>query len=80
MPIFEYKCSSCNIKFEVLHKSNVNQEDVNCPDCNSKDIKKLFSSFSAAVHEYSNNDRCNPDNCGISSAGCGCNGNSCGIN
>ena len=57
-----------------------NHEDVNCPDCNSKDIKKLFSSFSAAVHEYSNNDRCNPDNCGISSAGCGCNGNSCGIN
>ena len=33
MPLFEYKCSDCNAKFEILHKSSVNQEDVFCPEC-----------------------------------------------
>ena len=48
MPIFEYKCKQCNNKFEVLHKSSVNQEEVNCPKCNSTENKKLLSSFSAS--------------------------------
>ena len=49
MPIYEYKCSKCNKKFDVLHKSTTIQEDVHCPACDSKENKKLFSSFSSNV-------------------------------
>ena len=47
MPIFEYKCKQCNSKFEVLHKSSLNQEEVSCPKCNSIENQKLLSTFSA---------------------------------
>ena len=80
MPVFEYKCTSCNSKFEVLHKSSVKQEDVSCPDCNSKEIKKLFSSFSASVQGHSHENGCNHESCGMPSTGCGCSGGSCGLN
>ena len=54
MPIFEYKCKQCNSKFEVLHKSSLNQEEVSCPSCNSKENQKLLSSFSATGFSSSN--------------------------
>lgn len=50
MPIYEYRCSDCETKFEILHKSTLNQKDVSCPECNSIKNEKLFSSFSAAFN------------------------------
>jgi putative FmdB family regulatory protein len=50
MPLFEYRCTKCNTKFEVLHKSSIKQEEVICPGCHSTDVKKLLSNFSSAVH------------------------------
>ena len=77
MPVFEYKCTTCNSKFEVLHKSSLKQEDVTCPECSSKEIKKLFSTFSASIPSQTNNNVCNPENCGMPSVGCGCSGGCC---
>jgi putative FmdB family regulatory protein len=79
MPVFEYKCSSCNTIFEVLHKSSVNQDEVSCPDCDSKKIKKLFSSFSHSVHSHSYESPCSQGNCNMPS-GCGRAGGECGLN
>ncbi len=77
MPLFEYKCSKCSKKFEVLHKSLNNLEDVECPECHSKEINKLLSSFSAAgfsKSEYSSSaESCETGNCGCSSGYCGLN-------
>jgi putative FmdB family regulatory protein len=53
MPIYEYKCSECNTKFEVLHKSTAKQDDVICPTCNSVKNKKLFSSFCSSINSES---------------------------
>jgi putative FmdB family regulatory protein len=49
MPIYEYKCSECQTKFEILHRSITKIEDVNCPSCKSENIKKLMSTFSSTV-------------------------------
>ena len=49
MPIYEYKCTECDHKFEILHRSVSKIEDVNCPKCKSVKIKKLISTFSASV-------------------------------
>jgi putative FmdB family regulatory protein len=79
MPVFEYKCSSCNSKFEVLHKSVVNQEEVSCPECDSQKITKLFSTFSPSVHSHSHESPCSQGNCDIPAGNC-CGGGQCGLN
>lgn len=42
MPIYEYKCSKCFAVFEVLVRGD---EKPACPECGSKRLKKLVSSF-----------------------------------
>jgi putative FmdB family regulatory protein len=82
MPIFEYKCNDCNKKFDVLHKSLVNLEKVICPECNSINNQKLFSTFSASnsSQSFDNMPPCANGNCGMSPMGGGCASGSCGFN
>lgn len=42
MPIFEYKCKECGNRFEVLVRG---KERVSCPECSSRKLSKLFSTF-----------------------------------
>jgi len=44
MPIYEYKCGSCEAEFEFLHRGD---EKANCPECGSKKLTKLLSVFSS---------------------------------
>ena len=80
MPIFEYKCSECNTKFEVLHKSIAKQHDVSCPKCNSINYKKLFSSFSSSINSdtYSSAGDCSTGQCQAPVGGCS--SGLCGLN
>jgi len=48
MPIYEYKCGSCAEDFEKLVFGN---QDVSCPKCSSKKVKKKFSVFCSAGTE-----------------------------
>lgn len=43
MPIYEYKCEKCGHSFEKL-VFNSDEEPVSCPDCKTKDVKRLLSS------------------------------------
>ena len=81
MPVFEYQCKSCNTKYEVLHKSTLKQEEVSCPNCESKESKKLFSSFSASVNNSSSysGGSCASGNCDMPYSG-GCASGMCGLN
>ena len=80
MPIFEYKCSKCSSKFELLVKNN--DEEILCPECSSSQVKKLFSAFSASTGSvnYSDNS-CATGNCNVDipSSG-GCASGMCGLN
>ncbi len=81
MPLFEYKCADCNTKYEVLHKSATNLSDVSCPNCNSKNAKKLLSTFSASVSDSSSSSYsggCENGSCGLPSGGCA--SGMCGLN
>lgn len=82
MPVFEYKCSKCNTKFEVLHKSSVKQDEVSCPKCSSTENKKLFSAFSASVNSGSDfsSPGCADGSCAMPSYGGGCANGMCGLN
>jgi putative FmdB family regulatory protein len=40
MPIYEYVCQQCDHEFETLVQSG---EEVECPECHSGQLEKLFS-------------------------------------
>lgn len=81
MPIFEYRCSKCNYKFEVLHKSTTLSEEVTCPKCSSKENKKLLSTFSASFSggsaDFSSSNYGSDSSC--STGACGCGSGTCGL-
>ncbi len=43
MPIYEYCCQKCNRKFEKIFLPQEEEEDVICPECGSRDVKKQLS-------------------------------------
>jgi putative FmdB family regulatory protein len=81
MPIFEYKCNDCGKKFDVLHKSSSNLEEIICPSCSSKSSTKLLSAFSAVSSSSShhNHSSCSDGSCGMQYGG-GCANGMCGLN
>ncbi len=47
MPLFEFVCSDCNQPFEELVRSVHAIEEVSCPACGSRRIKKKISTFAS---------------------------------
>ncbi|HHB92787.1 MAG TPA: zinc ribbon domain-containing protein [Thioploca sp.] len=47
MPIYEYACTECEHKFEVIQKMS-DEPLVKCPECEKDGLKKLVSA--AAFH------------------------------
>jgi len=79
MPLFEYKCTKCSSRFEVLHKSVNNIKNVECPECHSSETKKLLSTFSASGLSKSGSDYSpSAENCETGT--CGCGSGYCGLN
>jgi len=55
MPLFEYECQECGVKFEELRISGEGNDEVRCPQCSAVNIVKLFSSFSSGSSSNTNN-------------------------
>jgi len=81
MPIYEYRCSDCTSKFEILTKSS-DDNKVSCTECNSSKAKKLFSAFSASTGSAGYSDSsCAAGNCNLDDPGVGgCASEMCGLN
>ncbi|MDD4801757.1 MAG: zinc ribbon domain-containing protein [Syntrophomonas sp.] len=47
MPVFEFRCQECGYKFDLMI-SNADKEKVQCPECGTRSIKQLLSSFNTA--------------------------------
>ncbi len=50
MPIYEYVCQDCKKEFEVLKMSIKAEASVQCPACQSTDIRKAMSAGSFRMH------------------------------
>lgn len=48
MPIYEYKCGSCNLQFESLKKSSEGTETMDCVRC-GKTAHRMVSVFSSKI-------------------------------
>lgn len=46
MPVYEFKCPSCQSKFEVLRPLSCAEEGAFCPKCNEEALR-VFSPFIA---------------------------------
>ncbi|HXV63001.1 MAG TPA: zinc ribbon domain-containing protein, partial [Vicinamibacteria bacterium] len=44
MPIYEYRCKTCEQEFEALIRG---KERASCPSCQSAKLERLLSTFSA---------------------------------
>jgi putative FmdB family regulatory protein len=47
MPIYEYKCSSCETKFEKLIRRPAEELDLSCPSCGERHLSQEYSTFAA---------------------------------
>ncbi len=47
MPIYEYRCNSCETNFEVLQRTKDTKKTLKCPHCGTQDAKRRFSAFAA---------------------------------
>lgn len=45
MPIFEYCCLNCGETFEKLVLNGRQQASMECPECNSSEIERVYSVF-----------------------------------
>lgn len=75
MPLYEYYCSDCKAKFELLvnHK---HADDIVCMKCQSENVRRLLSVFASLRKDgddYSFDDVPQADgNCGCGGGSCGC--------
>jgi putative FmdB family regulatory protein len=47
MPIYEYSCPECNLKFELLRPLSQAREPASCPQCRGK-VNRVLSSFTCS--------------------------------
>lgn len=47
MPLYEYRCDDCSKAFEMLRRMSEADTGVVCPKCESKKVKRQWSSFAA---------------------------------
>jgi len=76
MPIYEYVCSSCAVRFEKLVQRW--GEGVSCPSCLSGAVEKQLSSFAVGSRAAS----ASFEGCGREDGGCGapaCGAGACGL-
>lgn len=49
MPLYEYVCSTCHHRFEVLQRIGENGDGLLCPQCGERKVEKQLSTFAAAT-------------------------------
>ena len=76
MPLYEYRCSDCKSKFELL-VSHQHADDVVCMKCHSEKVRRLLSVFALASGEE---DSAYDDMADSMGGSCACGGGSCGCN
>jgi putative FmdB family regulatory protein len=47
MPLYEFECSQCGAEFETLVMKSSDKEAVKCPNCGSRKLEELLSTFAS---------------------------------
>lgn len=78
MALYEYKCSGCTERFELMRSMSAADEPAECPECGGTDSRRLISNF-ASITPGASTLSTNPvmDARIASGAGGGCCGGGC---
>ncbi len=49
MPLYEYVCSGCGNRFEMLQRVGAGSSGVSCPQCGGREVSKQHSTFASAM-------------------------------
>jgi putative FmdB family regulatory protein len=60
MPIYEYQCAECGETFEKFLRTFSEQEELTCPRCGSKDVRKAISLFGLGSATSTGSSSCSP--------------------
>ena len=74
MPIYEYECKKCGVRFERLIRDASRDIPNKCPDCGAAKPVKVFSAFSVAAPSHESPSACSScaaDSCPYSGGECG---------
>ncbi|HAJ36765.1 MAG TPA: zinc ribbon domain-containing protein [Chloroflexi bacterium] len=63
MPLYEYICEHCGTAFEHWVRSAASQEAIACPQCQSVEVSKQFSTFGVKGGASANSSVSSGDNC-----------------
>ena len=75
MPLYEYYCSDCKAKFELL-VNHQHADDVVCIKCHSEQVRRLLSVFALTGRGHEENGY--DFDASMDGGSCGCGGGSCG--
>ena len=55
MPIYEYLCGECKKIFsiQITISEYEKKKSLSCPECKSKDLKRIYSTFTAVTSKKS---------------------------
>ncbi len=49
MPMYEYRCGSCEKKFEVFQSMHAKPDDTTCTHCGARKATRLLSAFASKI-------------------------------
>jgi len=49
MPIYEYRCSDCHLKFARLQPMGASSDGITCPACDSDRVERELSTFASST-------------------------------
>ena len=49
MPLYEYRCLTCERRFEALRRLGEDASGLSCPDCGGGELRKEASTFSGVA-------------------------------
>lgn len=47
MPLYEYRCSDCDHRFEILQRMGEGADGLTCPECEAPKVEKQLSTFAS---------------------------------
>jgi len=49
MPLYEYRCETCGATYEKLRRVQDADKNLQCPICESQEVKRLVSAFATSA-------------------------------
>ncbi|MBF0401839.1 MAG: zinc ribbon domain-containing protein [Magnetococcales bacterium] len=77
MPLYDYKCDGCSLRFEVDHPMSAEPVQV-CPECGAQKVRKLLTTGGISVRTKSFGQSSSPPPMPSCATG-GCGGGMCGM-